>query len=159
MATGESDWKMSESGGGVFVGTFTHALDPKKRLTIPSEWREQISGSASLYVIPGIQETCLCVLPRAEMERRLSSVGHRSITDTKARQFTRVLASRSDLVSWDSQGRIRIKDELLGGAGIKIRVALVGNFKFFELWNPDTLKNSRVMDDENLAEAVSHVGF
>ena len=33
---------MSESGTTFFVGEFTHALDPKGRLTIPSKWR--ISG-------------------------------------------------------------------------------------------------------------------
>jgi DNA-binding transcriptional regulator/RsmH inhibitor MraZ len=93
------------------------------------------------------------------MARRLESVGHHSIVDLKARQFARVLASRSDLVDWDSQGRIRIKDELLDYAGIKGSVTMVGNFRFFELWNPDLLKKSGVLDETDMVEAVRHVGF
>ncbi len=144
---------------GVFVGMFTHSLDPKKRLTIPADWREQVVGPKSLYVMPGVEENCLCVFPSREMSRRLETIGHHSITDRKARQFTRVLASSSDLLTWDTQGRMRIKDELLDSASIKNRVVLVGNFRFFELWSPDVLKRSGVMDKTNIAEAVRHVGF
>ena len=102
---------------------------------------------------------CLCVFPLSEMSRRLASIGHHSIADRKARQFARLLASRSDLVDWDSQGRIRINDDLLGHAHIKDRVMLVGNFRFFELWSPDELKKSGVMDQKDVTEAVRHVGF
>ena len=143
----------------VFVGTYDHALDPKRRLTIPSSWRDRVLGTQGLYVLPDVDEKCLCVFTVREMERKLSSVGHHSIVDRKARQFARVLASRSDLVDWDSQGRIRIKDELLDYAGIKDRVTMVGNFRFFELWNPDILKKSGVMGETNLVDAVRHVGF
>jgi len=148
-----------ESTESVFVGTYAHALDPKRRLTIPSPWRDRVRGVRSLYVLPDVDEKCLCVFTVREMERKLASVGNHSIVDRKARQFARVLASRSDLVDWDSQGRIRIKDELLDHAGIKDRVTMVGNFKFFELWNPDTLKKSGVMVGTNLVDAVRHVGF
>ncbi len=159
MVESIADVGNGEAPESVFVGTYAHSLDPKKRLTIPSEWRVQIRDPGSIYVLPGVDENCLCAFPGSEMSRRLASVGHHSIADRKARQFARVLASRSDLVSWDSQGRIRIKDELLDYAGIKDRVVMVGNFRFFELWNPEALEESGVMDQANLADAVRHVGF
>jgi MraZ protein len=143
----------------VFVGTFTHALDPKKRLTIPSSWRDRLKGSESLYVLPDVREKCLCVFPAQEMVRRLESIGHHSIADPKARQFARVLASRADLVSWDSQGRIRIKDELLAYASVQERAVLVGNFRFFEVWAPDALKDADAVEQADLADAVRYVGF
>ena len=40
------------SGQGIFVGRFTHSLDPKKRLTIPAVWRAQVGTPKSLYVLP-----------------------------------------------------------------------------------------------------------
>lgn len=148
-----------EAEEGVFVGTYIHALDPKRRLTIPSAWRDRVEGRPSFYVLPDVDERCLCVFSGREMFRRIESTGHHSIVDRKARQFARVLASRSDLVDWDSQGRIRIKDELLDYAGIKGSATLVGNFRFFEVWNPDILKKSGVLDETNLVDAVRHVGF
>ena len=147
-----------ETEEGVFVGTYIHALDPKRRLTIPSQWRDRVDGRPSFYVMPDVGERCLCVFSGREMSRRLESIGHHSIVDRKARQFARVLASRSDLVDWDSQGRIRIKDELLEYAGIKDKATLVGNFRFFELWNPDNLKKSGVLDEADVIDAVRHVG-
>ena len=147
------------AGQGVFVGNFTHSLDPKKRLTIPSQWRAQVDSPKSLYVLPDVKDQCLGVFPAAEMAIRTEKMRRHSIGDSKARQFARVLASQSDLVSWDSQGRIRVKDELLAFAGLVDQVVLVGAFDRFELWNPDQWHGTGGMDRSKLEEAARYVGF
>lgn len=146
-------------GQGVFVSNFTHSLDPKKRLTIPSEWRAQVGRPQSLYVLPDINLKCLCVFPASEMMRRLENMRRHSMADKKARQFARELGSHSDLVSWDSQGRIRIKDELLELAGLTDQVVMVGALDRFELWSPENLSETGVMRLGNLEEAARYVGF
>ena len=146
-------------GQGVFVGTFMHSLDNKKRVTIPSEWRAQVGDPRSLYVLPDVYQRCLCVYSSTEMVRRLRNVRHHSIADRKAREFSRILASRSDLVSWDSQGRIRVKDDLLEFAQLKAQVTLVGAFDCFEMWNPDNLGDLGGSDPERIQEAARYVGF
>ena len=40
---------------GAFVGSYTHSLDGKKRVTIPSDWREA-AGNPTLFVLPGVNE-------------------------------------------------------------------------------------------------------
>ena len=83
-----------------------------------------------------------------------------SIADEKGRQLARTLASRSDLVPWDSQGRIRIKDELLDFAGIGSQAILVGTFDGFEIWNPERWEDQESsMDQHGLGEAARYVGF
>ena len=146
-------------GQGVFVNHYTHSLDPKKRLTIPSGWRAQVGDPKSLYVLPDIHQKCLCVVPAGEMGRRLEKMRRQSIADDRARQFARVLGSKSDLVSWDSQGRIRIKDELLEFAELTDRVVLVGAIDMFELWNPDRFGGLDGMGQDALGEAAKYVGF
>jgi MraZ protein len=143
----------------VFVSTFTHSLDPKRRLTIPSEWRAQVGEPRSLYVLPHLHDDCLCVFPAEEMVRRLEKMRHHSLGDRQARQFARALASQSDLVSWDSQGRIRIKDALLSYAGLVDHVVMVGAFDCFELWSPDRLESAGGMDRGTLRQAAQYVGF
>src|SRR5690349_5980538 len=106
------------AGRGVFVNTYTHALDAKKRLTIPSDWRELAGVPTRLFVLPGVNDQCLCVYPAREMVRRMERIRSLSVADELGQQFARTLASRSDFVPWDSQGRIRIKDELLDYAGL-----------------------------------------
>ena len=142
-----------------FVSSYTHSLDPKRRLTIPAEWRAQIGDPRSLYVLPGIHEECLCVFPAHEMLRRLERMRRHSIADQRARSFARVLASQSDLVSWDNQGRIRIKDQLLDYAHLTDQVVLVGAFDSFELWNPEAAKKAGSLDPARLQEAAQYVGF
>jgi len=147
--------------GGGFAGNFTHSLDPKKRMTIPAVWRDQVGEPKSLYVLPGLNnEKCLYVYPAHEMARRLEKFRKISIGDKKARMFARLLASSSDLIAWDSQGRIRIKDELLSQAGIGPRVKLIGAWDRFELWNPEEWdKVAGSVDQAAMEDAVRYVEF
>ncbi len=151
---------MNVNVNGGFVDHFLHALDPKKRLTIPSEWRERLVGPPSLYVLPGLNgEKCLYVYPLSEMAPRLEKLQKMGIGDKRARMFARALASRADLVVCDSQGRIRIKDELLEYAGLTAQVELVGLFNHFEIWNPDQRKASGAIDEATMEDAVRYVDF
>ena len=146
------------AGQGVFVSNFAHSLDPKKRLTIPSVWRAQVGEQKSLYVLPDVDQRCLRVLPGQAMGQRLEKIRQQALSDPKARQAARVLASQSDLVSWDTQGRIRVKDDLLRFAGLTDQVVMVGAFDTFELWNPERLKVAGVELD-GIQEALQYVGF
>jgi len=147
--------------GGAFASNYLHALDPKKRITIPSVWRDQVGEPKSLYVLPGLNnEKCLYVYPAREMARRLDKFRKISIGDQKARTFARLLASRSELIAWDSQGRIRIKDELLNGIGIAGRVRLVGAFDRFEIWCPEEYdRHCKSVDQGAMEDALRYVDF
>ncbi len=153
------DLEQEIAGQGVFVHRYEHTLDPKKRLTIPSQWRAQVKESKSLYVLPDVHDKCLSVYPASEIVRRIKTMREHSIADPKARQFARVLASHSDLVSWDSQGRIRVKDELMAYAGLVEKVVLIGALDRFELWSPENLKESGDLSKEGILDAAQYVGF
>ena len=145
---------------GVFTGQFAHSLDPKKRLTIPSGWRDQVGEPRRLLVLPGIEAKCLYVYPSRDAMQRMQKFTDISIADGKARQFARVIGSRSELVEWDVQGRIRVKDDLLEYAELSNQVVLVGVFNAFELWNPDRFKQQIGLSDQaSLGEAARYVGF
>ncbi len=145
---------------GVFVGNFTHSLDPKSRLTIPSEWRDHVGVPNSLYVLPDVaHRNFLLVFPAREMIRRLQKIRNHSIADTQASQFTRILGSQSQLAPWDTAGRIRVKDELLGYANLRESVVLVGAIDHFELWNPELWKQVSSTGAADLGEAARYVGF
>lgn len=146
-------------GIGMFVGDFLHALDPKKRLTIPSEWRAQVGEPKNLFVLPDFHERCLNVLPAAEMAQKLERIRRHSMSDRKAMEFTRTLGAASDLVSWDTQGRVRIKDKLLEFAGITDQVKMIGAMNRFQLWSPSNLPDSSEIDQVRLGEIGSYVDF
>ena len=144
---------------GAFVGCYTHSLDGKKRVTIPSDWREA-AGNPTLYVLPGVGVHCLYVVTAREMAQRLEKFRSVSIANAQAMKFSRDFFSRADRVVLDSQGRIRVKDALLEQAGILNQMVLVGVGSRFELWSPESWneQNSQ-LDQSKFAEAAQFIGF
>jgi MraZ protein len=145
-----------------FLNSFTHSLDPKRRLTIPSEWREPFRETPTLYVLPDFFEKCLRLIPDVDMEHRLAKIRQIPISDRRGREFVRELGRQSDKVQWDSAGRIRIKDELLEWANLAEQVILIGAVDTFELWEPGNLSRiGRVsgVDQDKLREASQFAGF
>ncbi len=156
----ENTYVVGDLAGGVFVDTYVHKLDPKKRLTVPSDWREVVGLPKCCVVMPGVNERCLCAYPAREMKQRLEKLRNISIADQKGRQVARIIASRSNLVPWDAQGRIRVSDDLLSFAGLTEEVVLVGAFECFELWSPERWKEQQEsVTQSNLGEALRSVGF
>jgi len=143
----------------MFVGDFTHSLDPKKRLTIPAVWRAQAGIPKSLFVMPDFHKRCLNVFPASEMAMKLDKIRRHSMADRKAMEFARVLGAASDLVSWDTQGRIRIHDKLLRFASLTDQIRMVGALDKFQLWNPDDYAEPEEIDQSSLAEAGLYVDF
>jgi MraZ protein len=142
-----------------FFGTYEHSLDSKKRLTIPSEWRDQID-EAGLFVLPGVNEKCLAVLPAQEMMIRLEKLRQVSMADARAQQFVRAIFSRASQLTLDSHGRVRVPDTLLGFAGVDSSVTLAGVGHRFELWSPEQwLAAQPPVEEASLAEAARYIGF
>lgn len=112
-----------------------------------------------MFVLRGVNRKCLMAFPAREIHKRLESIQARSIADERAAQFMRVLASSADLVTWDAQGRIRIKDDLLEYAELADRVLMASNFRGFELWNPRNWAAAEKAADEGFLEAAQYVGF
>jgi MraZ protein len=159
MGSSDSNVQSVTSGLGVFFGEFQHSLDPKKRLTIPSEWRAQVSGPQGLFVLPDFYHKCLNIFPAAVMAEKMEKMRKHSMSDRKAMEFLRILGSASDLVSWDGQGRIRVKDRLLEFAGLEDQVLMVGAMAKFQLWKPENCPDTGEIDQSQLAEAGRYIDF
>jgi len=143
---------------GLFIGVFNHALDSKKRLTIPLEWRGQVGEPESLFVAP-IHGQCLYALAAREMIRRLNVNRGHSVTDPDLAAADRILGSQAELIAWDSQGRIRLRDDLLTHAQLADQVVLVGAFDRIELWNPRAWEKHRASEEGEPGDAARRLGF
>jgi len=147
------------SGPGLLVGRFDHALDPKKRFTIPAGWRELMGSPSYVYIIPDPREKCLNLLPPAEMEGRLEKLRQRALFDKGASAALRVLGENSEQVTLDVQGRIRIKDRLLKFAMLEEKVVMVGALNRVQLWSAALLPEEESVDQAKLAEACEALQF
>ena len=124
---------------GGLVDTFHHTLDPKKRLTIPSEWRDALGMDLSdkdakeyVYVFPNEVEDCLDLVPVREMQKMLEDLSRTDILENDT--LATALAQSAQMLKVDSAGRIRIGDDLLEFAGIRGDVTLIGAYRKAHIW-------------------------
>jgi MraZ protein len=146
----------------VFTGVVTHSLDPKKRLTIPVDWRLSVGRPERVFVMPGFDgEPCLYVFPMRIMAARLEAVNRARVSDPNYRLFTRTMGENSAEVPWDSQGRIRIPDHLLDKATLVDAIYMIGAKDRFELWQPEQRKHYRDEKESTvtLSQAAKLLGF
>ena len=144
---------------GALVGRFDHALDPKKRFTIPSEWRALMGNPSFVYVMPDPTERCLDLVPVAEMESRLEKMREKALFDPGANRALQTIGAISELPQLDVQGRIRISDKLLQFANLTTTVAMLGSVRMIKLWAPEALAPADAVDQKALASALREAGF
>lgn len=144
---------------GVLVGRVDHALDPKKRFTIPSEWRAVMGDPEYVYVMPDRTEKCLNLIPRAEMEARLEKLREKALFDPALNRALQAIGANSEQLMLDVQGRIRVCDKLLQFANLTTTVAMVGSVRMIKLWSPDALAPEAKVDQKALNAALDAAGF
>jgi MraZ protein len=142
MMSSEFSQVLAGAGGAQapFMGKHVHKLDPKKRLTIPSAWR-QLMGNEGLYLMPGLDgRRCLMLMPSRVMTDMLTRLQNLKFSNAEHMDLMLEVAMESDHLSFDAQGRIRVKDDHLALAELAGDVVMAGAINRIELWNPDQLK-------------------
>ena len=139
MANNDSILSKELTGFGLFTGLSDRILDSKKRLTVPSVWRSQVGEPKGFVVMRGFHAPCLYLYPIQMMAKRLARLQESgSITDRTRNEVLSLVGRRSETLTWDSQGRLRISDLLLEGAGIREgKVVMCGALDRLEVWAPD----------------------
>lgn len=141
------------------TGRFEHALDPKKRLTIPSGWRRDMGNPDFVYAMMDRKEKCVNILPKAQMDALLAKISEKALFDPALNRHLQTIGSQIEQLDIDVQGRIRISDRLLRFANLTTTVAMLGSFRMIKLWNPAALPPSPEEDAAALDEAMTAMGL
>jgi MraZ protein len=140
-----------------FVGEFTHALDSKGRVTIPSKWR--ISGGENTYLALPNPGGYITVYPPKMVDRLEQKVSEASLSDVRAQALLMELFSKAHSFGCDKQGRINLNDKLLDHAGINGKAVLVGNFSAFAIWSEGRYSKRPAEDERNIFDAMRELGL
>ena len=150
---------VTTAGPGLLVGRYDHALDPKRRLTVPAGWRDLMGAPPYVYVFPDPTEKCLNIIPPAEMEGRLEKLRQRALFDKTLGPALRFFGENAEQVMLDVQGRIRIRDRLLAFAQLSDTVVMIGSMNRIQLWSPALMPEAEAIDQARLAEACETLAF
>ena len=142
----------------LFVGSFTHSMDAKRRLIFPSAWRGIAGESNQLFAFPHPDEKCLYLYTADEMMRRLDALRSGGSVDRNDQRAIRSITAGADMLVWDAQGRIRIGENLLAHIEVKEQVVLVGALTRIELWSAENF-DLALPQDSTAAEDVFFGGY
>lgn len=142
----------------MFYGEYTHTLDKKNRMIIPSRFRETItdSGMEKFTVTRGLDE-CLFMFPQSEWRQQEEKFSSMPFTKREVRKFKRMFFSGAVEVEPDKQWRILIPEYLKEYAGLSKDIVIVGVSNRIEIWAKDkweSFYNSSKENYEEIAEGL-----
>lgn len=144
----------------MFLGEYTHTVDPKGRVAIPAKFREKLVHGA---IITKGFDRCLFVLGEGEwqkfVEEKLSGL---PIGKSSSRAFSRHLLSGAVDVEFDVQGRILIPGPLREYAGLSKNAVIIGVGTRLEVWDAEewnAYKTKTECAADEIAEKLGDLGI
>jgi len=139
----------------MFIGEYSHSIDPKKRLAVPSKFRSELKSK--VVVTRGLDK-CLFVYPLKVWEEIAGKLGTLPVGESATRSFIRLqLAGAVDL-EVDKQGRILIPDFLKNYARLIKHVVITGVYNRLEIWDELKWKAYKKDSEKNTDEIAEQLG-
>ena len=144
----------------MLIGEYTHSIDPKNRVSLPSKFRSMMGKK--LVITPGLDK-CLFVFTLKEWQRMAERLAENAtMLSADMRSFTRYMFGGASEVDVDNIGRILVPDFLKNQANLKTKVVLIGVQNRVEIWNEKSwaeYKKGVERQADGLAEKLSGLGI
>jgi len=144
----------------VFVGTTQRKLDDKGRIVLSTGLRDELDGTGYITVT----DSCLAIFTNAGYEQFTDRVRHRvrEVGDLDP-IVLRKLASDSDHIRADAQGRLTLPAKFLDKVGINAaagtEVVVNGAFDRIEIWAPEVWDALSSEGNDALQDAIRQGGL
>ncbi len=121
----------------MFFGEYSHALDEKGRIRIPSK----LKAGLNEYVATKGVNNCIYIFNKSYFETEfLESINRISAYSLTGQNAVRAILSSTFEIEEDNQGRFVLPASLKEFAGITKNVVSVGVGKRIEVWDEETWK-------------------
>ena len=112
-----------------FVGSYTHSLDAKNRVFIPSKFRDELGD---VFYVTRKCDSYLSIYTEEDWERYLEVI--EKLPESVAAEVQEFILGGAQKCTPDNSGRIIIDDKLLKHAKIDKNVVFVGAGKQIRVW-------------------------
>ena len=143
----------------MLIGEYTHTIDPKKRLSLPSKFRRELGKK--VVVTRGL-DNCLFVYPINEWKKISEKLAELGVGKADTRGFNRFILSGAIEASIDSLGRILVPEYLRDFASLKDKVVLAGVQTRVEIWDEkkwSDYKKKIERQADSMAEKLGEIGI
>lgn len=141
----------------MFMGEYSHTIDTKGRLIVPSKFRELLGDE---FVLTKGLDGCLSIYPMDEWKAFEEKLKALPLTNKNARTFSRFFVAGATACELDKQGRILVPATLREFAGLEKDVVLTGNITRIEIWSKAKWNENNDYDDmDAIAEGMQDMGI
>ncbi|MBQ1312889.1 MAG: division/cell wall cluster transcriptional repressor MraZ [Blautia sp.] len=141
----------------MFMGQFSHSIDAKGRLIIPTRFRELLGEE---FVMTKGLDGCLYIFPMNAWEEFETKLRKLPLTNKDARAFSRFFVSGATPCEFDKQGRILVPQPLREFACLDKDVVVSGNLERIEVWDKEKwIAADAAQDMDNVAENLQGLGI
>lgn len=138
----------------MFIGEYSHNLDEKNRLMIPSKLREQLSDT---FIITKGLDGCLNIYPTSEWDKITKKLDTLPFTKKDARNFLRFIASGAVDLTFDKQGRIVIPSNLKTYASLNKECVVIGTLDKIEVWSKENWDKFNLENKDQFELIAEHL--
>ncbi len=139
----------------MFIGEYSHCVDPKKRLALPSKFRGELG---SRVVVTRGLDHCLFVYPMKVWEEIAGKLGNLPVGESGTRSFTRLMLAGAVDMELDSQGRVLLPEYLKEEAGLQKDVTVVGVYNRLEIWDEEAWRAYKKNAEKHTGEIAEELG-
>lgn len=148
----------------MFIGEFTHTLDDKKRLSLPSKFRKELGKK--VIITHGL-DNCLFMFTLPQWSKIAEQLGNTSIGNADSRGFNRIMLAGAVELEVDTAGRILIPDFLRQYIGVNgtedknSKLVFAGVHTRIEVWEEKKWKSYKekiLKQADSLAAKLSAIG-
>lgn len=138
----------------MFIGEFHHTIDDKKRLIIPSKFREELGNE---FIITRGIENCLYVYSKASWDEITNKLGTLPFTKKNARSFNRFFLSGATVAEFDKNGRVLITSPQLSYAEITKECVIIGVGDRLEIWSLEKWNDFYDSASQDMSDIAEHL--
>ena len=143
----------------MFIGEYTHTLDEKKRISLPSKFRKALGKK--IIITHGL-DSCLFLYHPNEWEKISIKLSELGMGQAETRAFNRFILAGAVEAEVDGMGRVLIPEYLRDFADLKSKVVFTGVHSRIEIWNEKRwcdYKEKIGKQADMMAEKLGQVGL
>lgn len=144
----------------IFLSTFAAKIDKKGRVSVPSSFRTILAQKnlQSVVLFQSIQFKAIEGMGMDRMEKISQSIDRLDLFSQAYSDWSSSIFADAQHLSFDSEGRIVLPEEIKEYASIKDKVAFVGQGSTFQIWSPDLLKDHRRQAQQRMQKDPVSIG-
>ncbi len=139
----------------MFIGEYTHTLDPKNRISLPAKFRKELGSSV---VLTRGLDRCLFIYPKKAWDKEAEGYARHATGNTAGRGLARLFLAGAMEAEVDSAGRILVPDHLKSFAKLNAKAVVAGVAGRVELWDETAWKRYTAAIERNADSYAEALG-